>query len=344
MTLRNGRYVIPVRADARGRVRGIVHDQSGSGQTLFVEPLVAVDLANAWREAQLAVTAEEERILDELSAEVGSQRDSLSATLEALARFDLLVCRARLAEEMDAIRPAESRSGEVVAARRPATRGSPGTVVPDRRPARRRLHGARHHGPEHRRQDRRAADRRAARAHAPGRAPRPRGRRQRGCRSSATSSPTSATSSRWRSRSRRSAATCARSSGSSGGRPRDARPARRARRGHGPDGGLGARPGAPRPLHPCRRARHRDDPLRGAQDLRPRHPEGAQRLGRVRRRDARPTYRLSIGLPGTSQAFAIAERLGLRARARRGRPLPALLGGAGVRGHAGLDPRRRIRG
>ena len=53
MTLRNGRYVIPVRADARGRVRGIVHDQSGSGQTLFVEPLVAVDLANAWREAQL---------------------------------------------------------------------------------------------------------------------------------------------------------------------------------------------------------------------------------------------------------------------------------------------------
>src|SRR5688500_9661098 len=99
VTLRNGRYVVPVKAEARGRVRGIVHDQSGSGQTLFVEPLVAVDLANAWREAQLAVTAEEERILDELSAEVGSQRDSLSATIEAIARFDHWMCRARLAEE-----------------------------------------------------------------------------------------------------------------------------------------------------------------------------------------------------------------------------------------------------
>jgi DNA mismatch repair protein MutS2 len=129
VTLRNGRYVIPVRADARGRVRGIVHDQSGSGQTLFVEPLVAVDLANAWREAQLAVTAEEERILDELSADVGSQRDGLVTTLEALARFDHWMCRARLAEEMDAVRPSGSRGGELVllSARHP---GLTGTVVP----------------------------------------------------------------------------------------------------------------------------------------------------------------------------------------------------------------------
>ncbi len=73
VTLRNGRYVIPVRADARSRVKGIVHDASGSGQTLFVEPLVAVELGNAWREAQLAEAAEIERILDELSALVGSQ-------------------------------------------------------------------------------------------------------------------------------------------------------------------------------------------------------------------------------------------------------------------------------
>ncbi len=73
VTLRNGRYVIPVRADAKGKVRGIVHDQSGSGQTLFIEPLVAVELGNAWREAQLKVQAEEERILDELSALVASQ-------------------------------------------------------------------------------------------------------------------------------------------------------------------------------------------------------------------------------------------------------------------------------
>ena len=67
VTLRNGRYVVPVRADARGRVKGIVHDQSGSGQTLFIEPLVVVELGNTWREAQLTAQAEEERILDELS-------------------------------------------------------------------------------------------------------------------------------------------------------------------------------------------------------------------------------------------------------------------------------------
>jgi DNA mismatch repair protein MutS2 len=73
VTLRGGRYVIPIRADARSRVKGIVHDASGSGQTLFVEPLVAVELGNAWREAQLAEAAEIERILDELSALVAGQ-------------------------------------------------------------------------------------------------------------------------------------------------------------------------------------------------------------------------------------------------------------------------------
>ncbi len=128
ITLRNGRYVIPVRADARSRVRGIVHDQSGSGQTLFVEPLIAVELGNAWREAQLKVQAEEERILDELSALVGAQAGELRETLHALARFDLWAARAHLAEEMDAVR-AEPSDGPIVllSARHP---GLGGRVVP----------------------------------------------------------------------------------------------------------------------------------------------------------------------------------------------------------------------
>src|SRR5205823_14801981 len=58
VTLRNGRYVVPIKAEARSRVKGIVHDASGSGQTLFVEPLVVVELGNAWREAQVAEQAE----------------------------------------------------------------------------------------------------------------------------------------------------------------------------------------------------------------------------------------------------------------------------------------------
>ena len=113
VTLRNGRYVVPVRADARGRVKGIVHDQSGSGQTLFVEPLVAVELGNAWREAQLAVQAEEERILDELSALVGTQAGALRATLGALATFDFWAAKARLAGELGGVRAETSQRPEL---------------------------------------------------------------------------------------------------------------------------------------------------------------------------------------------------------------------------------------
>jgi len=129
VTLRGGRYVIPIRADARSRVKGIVHDASGSGQTLFVEPLVAVELGNAWREAQVAERAEIERILDELSMLVAGQAAQLRETLDALARFDFWSAKARLAEEMDAI-PAEiADRPEIVllGARHP---GLSGRVVP----------------------------------------------------------------------------------------------------------------------------------------------------------------------------------------------------------------------
>jgi DNA mismatch repair protein MutS2 len=125
ITLRNGRYVIPVRAEARSRVRGIVHDQSGSGQTLFVEPLIAVELGNAWREAQLKVQSEEERILDELSALVASHSAALATTLEAMARFDLWAAKARLADELGAMRADRSPRDDVVllGARHPALTG-----------------------------------------------------------------------------------------------------------------------------------------------------------------------------------------------------------------------------
>ena len=129
VTLRNGRYVVPVRADSRGRVKGIVHDQSGSGQTLFIEPLVVVELGNTWREAQLKAQAEEERILDELSELVSAQADALDETLAALATLDFWIARARLAGEMDAVRAGASTRDEVelLSARHP---GLTGRVVP----------------------------------------------------------------------------------------------------------------------------------------------------------------------------------------------------------------------
>ena len=129
VTLRGGRYVIPVRADARGKVKGIVHDASGSGQTLFVEPIVAVELGNAWREAQLAEQAEIERILDELSTLVAGHAPQLRETLDALAAFDFWAAKAHLADEMDAIAAEIAQRPEIVmlGARHP---GLSGHVVP----------------------------------------------------------------------------------------------------------------------------------------------------------------------------------------------------------------------
>jgi DNA mismatch repair protein MutS2 len=129
VTLRNGRYVVPVKADARSRVKGIVHDASGSGQTLFVEPMVAVELGNAWREAQAAEQEEVERILDELSALVAANGAALRETLDALARFDLWAAKAQLASVMDAVRAETADRPQVVllGARHP---GLTGRVVP----------------------------------------------------------------------------------------------------------------------------------------------------------------------------------------------------------------------
>ncbi|HWP62786.1 MAG TPA: endonuclease MutS2, partial [Candidatus Binatia bacterium] len=129
VTVRNGRYVVPIRAEARGRVRGIVHDASSSGQTLFVEPLVVVELGNAWREAQAAEAEEVERILDELSALVGAHAPLLRETLDALATLDFWLAKARLAEALEAVRPEPSPDGslELRAARHP---GLGPTAVP----------------------------------------------------------------------------------------------------------------------------------------------------------------------------------------------------------------------
>ncbi|HET7703736.1 MAG TPA: endonuclease MutS2 [Candidatus Limnocylindrales bacterium] len=129
VTLRNGRYVVPVKAEARSRVKGIVHDASGSGATLFIEPLIAVELGNAWREAQVAEREEIERILDELSALVGANAGPLRETLGALARFDFWAAKANLSADLDGTRAETADRPEVIllGARHP---GLAGRVVP----------------------------------------------------------------------------------------------------------------------------------------------------------------------------------------------------------------------
>ncbi len=132
VTVRAGRYVIPIRAEAKGKVKGIVHDQSASGATLFIEPLTVVELNNAWTEATLAEQREEERILEELSRAVEARAESLLDSLAALARADLWIARARLASQLDAVRPtAAPDAAELLSARHPLL--GPGAVPIDLR-------------------------------------------------------------------------------------------------------------------------------------------------------------------------------------------------------------------
>ncbi|MBX7110310.1 MAG: endonuclease MutS2 [Dehalococcoidia bacterium] len=102
VTIRMGRYVFPVRAEARGAVPGVVHDTSASGATVYVEPFAVVELGNRWRELQLQERHEVERILRELSAAVGEAADDLVDLVERLAAVDCAMARARLARELQA--------------------------------------------------------------------------------------------------------------------------------------------------------------------------------------------------------------------------------------------------
>jgi DNA mismatch repair protein MutS2 len=105
ITTRDGRYVVPIKAEARSQVPGVVHDTSASGQTLFIEPLDVVELNNRWREAQLEEQREIDRILDSLSQRVGARADALRLAVDAVAAIDLAMAKARLAFAMRATRP-----------------------------------------------------------------------------------------------------------------------------------------------------------------------------------------------------------------------------------------------
>jgi DNA mismatch repair protein MutS2 len=105
ITQRGGRYVIPIKADFKGRIPGIVHDSSASGATLFIEPLSAVETTNRWRELQIEERKEVERILAELSTLVADLADELAWTVEALADLDLVLAKGHYANELGATEP-----------------------------------------------------------------------------------------------------------------------------------------------------------------------------------------------------------------------------------------------
>ncbi|HUF54530.1 MAG TPA: endonuclease MutS2 [Dehalococcoidia bacterium] len=102
VTLRDGRYVLPVKAELRSQLPGIVHDVSSSGATVFLEPLETVEMGNKWRELQAEEEREIARIMRDLSARVGSRAEEIAEALAALAEVDVLVAKVRYGESIGA--------------------------------------------------------------------------------------------------------------------------------------------------------------------------------------------------------------------------------------------------
>lgn len=101
ITMRSDRYVVPVKAECKGSVPGLVHDVSASGMTVFVEPMAAVKANNELRELAAKEKLEIERILAELSADCAEHRDDIEADFDVLVRLDLIFAKARLSYKLD---------------------------------------------------------------------------------------------------------------------------------------------------------------------------------------------------------------------------------------------------
>ncbi len=171
ITQRNGRYVVPLKAEFKGRIPGIVHDTSSSGATLFIEPLSTVELNNEWRELQLEEENEVRRILRELCELVGHEAKFIVRTVETLAQLDLVFAKAKYADALLANRAGTGRlpRGAASAPRQhdPSAQRAPPAARSENRRADRSRTGrghlrAGHHRAEHGRQDGRAQDGRAA--------------------------------------------------------------------------------------------------------------------------------------------------------------------------------------
>ncbi|MCR4884788.1 MAG: endonuclease MutS2 [Clostridiales bacterium] len=130
ITVRNGRYVIPVRAEFRAQVPGLVHDQSGSGATLFIEPMAAVEMGNELKQWELKERQEIERILAALSAEIAPVAQTLREDVETLARLDFIFAKGLLSRSMHAVSPKLNQEGyiNIIRGRHPLI--DPDKVVP----------------------------------------------------------------------------------------------------------------------------------------------------------------------------------------------------------------------
>ena len=113
ITIRQGRYVVPVKSECKNDIPGLVHDVSATGSTYFVEPMSAVSANNALRELELQEKKEIERILAELSAEAAAHREDIVLDVSTLIRLDVIFAKARLAYRMKAWAPEMNDQGRV---------------------------------------------------------------------------------------------------------------------------------------------------------------------------------------------------------------------------------------
>ena len=114
ITMRQDRYVVPVKAEHKGAVPGLVHDISASGATLFIEPMAAVKANNELRELSAKEKLEIERILAELSADCAEHRDDISSDFEILVRLDLIFAKAKLSYKLNCQSPSMEGKGIVL--------------------------------------------------------------------------------------------------------------------------------------------------------------------------------------------------------------------------------------
>lgn len=113
ITIRQGRYVVPVKSECRGDVPGLVHDVSATGSTFFIEPMSAVNANNALRELELKEKKEIERILAELSSEAAAHREDIQLSFTLLVRLDVIFAKAKLGYRMNAWAPLMNDQGRV---------------------------------------------------------------------------------------------------------------------------------------------------------------------------------------------------------------------------------------
>ncbi|OAT79381.1 endonuclease MutS2 [Desulfotomaculum copahuensis] len=130
VTIREGRYVVPVKQEYRAQVPGIIHDQSASGATLFIEPMAVLEANNEVRRLQAAEKQEIARILTELSGMVARQGEELAASLATLGELDLILARARYSQRLDAWAPVILPAAAVLDIRRGRHPLLSGEVVP----------------------------------------------------------------------------------------------------------------------------------------------------------------------------------------------------------------------